>query len=185
MQRLYITAACLAACALSPQLVARADGQTTAVPTHKHYDKPAGYDQAVAPGMPVAPRLQNLGVHTFTVTTKSDRAQLFINQGMNLAYGFNHAEAVRAFSEAARLDPECRDGVLGPRARPRTEHQRDDERGGRAEGTRPGAESRRAEGESDAARARVHRRARRTATPARPRTGRKPTGPSPTRCARW
>ena len=107
MQRLYITAACLAACALSPQLVARADGQTTAVPTHKHYDKPAGYDQAVAPGMPVAPRLQNLGVHTFTVTTKSDRAQLFINQGMNLAYGFNHAEAVRAFSEAARLDPEA------------------------------------------------------------------------------
>jgi tetratricopeptide (TPR) repeat protein len=57
--------------------------------------------------MPVAPRLQNLGVHKFLVTTKSSRAQLFINQGLNLAYGFNHAEAGRAFAEAARLDPAC------------------------------------------------------------------------------
>ena len=55
----------------------------------------------------LAPRLQNLGAHTFTVTTKSTRAQLFVNQGLNLAYGFNHAEAGRAFAEAARLDPGC------------------------------------------------------------------------------
>ncbi len=54
-----------------------------------------------------APRLQNLGNHQFPVTTKSARAQLFINQGMMLAYGFNHAEATRSFSEAARLDPDC------------------------------------------------------------------------------
>ena len=89
-----------------PVLLARAHAQT-APPTHKHYEKPAGYDQAPAPGMPVAPRLQNLGVHTFPVTTTSPRAQLFVNQGMNLAYGFNHAEAFRAFAEAARLDPSC------------------------------------------------------------------------------
>ncbi len=55
----------------------------------------------------IAPRLQNLGVHTFPVTTDSNRAQLFINQGMNLMYGFNHKEADRSFKEAARLDPEC------------------------------------------------------------------------------
>ena len=30
-----------------------------------------------------------------------------MNQGLNLAYGFNHAEAGRAFKEAARLDPNC------------------------------------------------------------------------------
>jgi tetratricopeptide (TPR) repeat protein len=84
-----------------------AAGQTPAAPSHKHYDKPAGYDQPPAPGMPLAPRLQNLGVHTFPVTVKSARAQLFINQGLNLAYGFNHAEAGRAFAEAARLDPTC------------------------------------------------------------------------------
>ncbi|MBA3297137.1 MAG: hypothetical protein H0U19_09390 [Acidobacteria bacterium] len=78
-----------------------------ASPQHKHYEKPAGYGQAAAPGMPLAPRLQNLGVHTFRVTTKHHRAQQFINQGLNLSYGFNHAEAGRAFAEAGRLDPAC------------------------------------------------------------------------------
>ena len=41
------------------------------------------------------------------MTTSSPRAQLFINQGVNLAWAFNHAEAGRAFREAARLDPSC------------------------------------------------------------------------------
>ena len=60
----------------------------------------------VVPGQ-IAPRLQNLGFHKFPVTTSSERAQLFINQGLMLTYGFNHAEAARSFREAARLDPEC------------------------------------------------------------------------------
>jgi tetratricopeptide (TPR) repeat protein len=81
--------------------------QATPAPSHQHYQRPPAYDQVAAPGMPLAPRLQNLGSHTFTVTTSSERAQLFINQGLNLAYGFNHAEALRAFAEAARLDPSC------------------------------------------------------------------------------
>ena len=76
-----------------------------AAPQHKHYETPPGYDQAPAPGQPLAPRLQNLGVHTFPVSTSDPRAQLFMNQGLNLVYGFNHAEAARAFAEAARLDP--------------------------------------------------------------------------------
>ena len=75
------------------------------VPQHKHYEKPAGYDQTTAPGKPLAPRLQRLGVHTFKVSTRNPQAQLFMNQGLNLSYGFNHAEAARAFAEAARLDP--------------------------------------------------------------------------------
>ena len=53
----------------------------------------------------LAPRLQNVGKYVFPVTTKNARAQLFINQGVNLSYAFNHAEAGRAFREAARLDP--------------------------------------------------------------------------------
>jgi tetratricopeptide (TPR) repeat protein len=77
----------------------------TPTPQHVHYDKPAGYDTAAAPGTPLAPRLQNLGVHAFPVSTRVERAQQFINQGVNLAYAFNHAEAARAFAEAARLDP--------------------------------------------------------------------------------
>jgi tetratricopeptide (TPR) repeat protein len=85
-------------------LPARAQAQPPAAPNHVHYDRPDHFDTA-APNSPIAPRLQNLGVHTFPVTTSSERAQLFVNQGLNLAYAFNHAEAARAFAEAARLDP--------------------------------------------------------------------------------
>lgn len=73
---------------------------------HKHYDKNEHYLQP-GPAGQLAPRLMNVGKHKFPVTTKSERAQQFIHQGMNLSYGFNHAEAFRAFAEAGRLDPEC------------------------------------------------------------------------------
>ncbi len=79
--------------------------QTPAAPQHKHYEAPPDNGQAVDPSKPVAPRLQNLGVHKFPVTTAVPRAQLFISQGVNLAWAFNHAEAARSFSEATRLDP--------------------------------------------------------------------------------
>jgi tetratricopeptide (TPR) repeat protein len=88
-------------------LLALCGGVTMAqTPTHKHYEKAPEADRP-APTGELAPRLQNLGRHTFPVTTGSQQAQLFVNQGMNLAYGFNHAEAGRAFREAARLDPDC------------------------------------------------------------------------------
>jgi tetratricopeptide (TPR) repeat protein len=90
--------------AMAAAFGAMVSGQS-AVPHHQHYARtPASQP---GPGGVLAPRLQNLGVHTFTVTTRSARAQLFVNQGVNLAYGFNHAEAGRAFAEAARLDPAC------------------------------------------------------------------------------
>jgi len=79
--------------------------QTQAAPQHKHYEAPPDSGQMPDPSKPVAPRLQNLGVHRFPVTTGVPRAQLFISQGVNLAWAFNHAEAARSFSEAARLDP--------------------------------------------------------------------------------
>ncbi|WP_295802553.1 tetratricopeptide repeat protein [uncultured Microbulbifer sp.] len=75
-------------------------------PQHKHYREPAKADKP-SPSGALAPRLQNLGKHTFPVSCESERAQLFINQGVNLAYGFNHAEAGRSFREAARLAPDC------------------------------------------------------------------------------
>jgi len=103
----------VAAVVFGPPVVAGAAAQATsaaqasevrATPSHKHYDDSAP-PPAPAPGAPLAPRLQNLGVHTFPVSTTVERAQLFMNQGLNLTYGFNHAEAGRAFAEAARLDP--------------------------------------------------------------------------------
>ena len=76
----------------------------TSVPTQSKSQDDV--QSAAVPGQ-IAPRLQNLGDHKFPVSTNSARAQLFINQGMMLTYGFNHAEASRSFREAARLDPDC------------------------------------------------------------------------------
>ncbi|MDQ3472288.1 MAG: hypothetical protein M3447_00980 [Acidobacteriota bacterium] len=76
-----------------------------AAPNHVHYTKSADQDKPSPTGA-LAPRLQNLGKHVFPVTTKSKEAQLFMNQGFNLSFAFNHAEAARAFREAARLDPQ-------------------------------------------------------------------------------
>jgi tetratricopeptide (TPR) repeat protein len=74
---------------------------------HVHYVEPppAQASQTSSTGA-IAPRLQNLGAHTFPVSARNRDAQAFMNQGLNLAYAFNHAEARRAFREAARLEPE-------------------------------------------------------------------------------
>ncbi|SFP90456.1 hypothetical protein SAMN05216419_10315 [Nitrosomonas cryotolerans] len=91
----------------SDQFFAEDKMRSTAVSAaagHKHYESTDLSNQPGPEGQ-FAPRLQNLGTHTFPVSTKNKEAQLFINQGLNLAYGFNHAEAYRAFQEAARLDP--------------------------------------------------------------------------------
>ena len=89
-----------------------------ATATHKHYEPVPAAAQA-GPNGELAPRLQYLGSHTFPVSTRNADGAAFINQGLNLAYAFNHAEARRAFREAARLDPDARDGLLGPGARAR------------------------------------------------------------------
>lgn len=47
----------------------------------------------------------NLGTLHHPVTTTSEQAQRYFDQGLRLVYAFNHEEAVLAFEEAARLDP--------------------------------------------------------------------------------
>jgi tetratricopeptide (TPR) repeat protein len=67
-------------------------------------------DEARAPAQAVADRpilLERLGDHTRPVTTASPLAQRYFDQGLALTYGFNHDAAVRAFEEAARVDPTC------------------------------------------------------------------------------
>lgn len=54
-----------------------------------------------------APLLRGLGDHHHSITTDSEKAQRYFNQGMVLMYGFNHAEAIRSFKSAAILDPNC------------------------------------------------------------------------------
>ena len=49
----------------------------------------------------------DLGTHTRPVGTASPEAQRYFDQGLRLAYGFNHDEATRSFARAAELDPGC------------------------------------------------------------------------------
>jgi len=56
---------------------------------------------------PGAPVFKGLGVHHMAISTKVPETQKFFDQGVNLLFGFNHAEAIRSFREAARLDPNC------------------------------------------------------------------------------
>ncbi len=55
----------------------------------------------------LSPMLSNLGNYHRPITTSSPEAQRYFDQGLILVYGFNHAEAVRSFREASRLDPKC------------------------------------------------------------------------------
>ena len=54
-----------------------------------------------------APLFNDLGDFHREITTDSALAQKYFDQGLILAYGFNHLEAHRAFAEASRQDPEC------------------------------------------------------------------------------
>lgn len=54
---------------------------------------------------PIAPRLAGLGTHSLKVSTDNEDSQYFFDQGLRLTYGFNHSEALRAFKESVRLDP--------------------------------------------------------------------------------
>lgn len=53
------------------------------------------------------PLFDGLGVLHFPITTTSKTVQRYVDQGMMLAYGFNHAEAARSFHQAIRLDSTC------------------------------------------------------------------------------
>ncbi len=53
------------------------------------------------------PLYQDLGTHHYPITTSLPIAQRYFDQGLRLYYAFNHQEAIRSFSEAARLDPDC------------------------------------------------------------------------------
>jgi tetratricopeptide (TPR) repeat protein len=55
----------------------------------------------------LAPLVEGLGGRTYPITTSSRLAQRYFDQGLTLAYGFNHAGARRAFRSAQALDPEC------------------------------------------------------------------------------
>jgi tetratricopeptide (TPR) repeat protein len=76
-----------------------------AAPLHAQHGEHATADaSATAAGVPLH---DNLGRFARPITTGSELAQRYFDQGMRLAFGFAHGEAVRSFREAARLDPQC------------------------------------------------------------------------------
>ena len=53
------------------------------------------------------PLWTGLGSVTYKISTTNERAQAYFDQGLRLAYAFNHGEAQRAFRMAQKLDPNC------------------------------------------------------------------------------
>lgn len=54
-----------------------------------------------------APLFDGMGDYHRAITTSDPGAQRYFDQGMVLAFGFNHAESVRSFRAAQRLDDAC------------------------------------------------------------------------------
>ena len=48
-----------------------------------------------------------LGEHSYKITTTSQQAQAFFDQGLRLVYGFNFGEALASFRAAQAFDPAC------------------------------------------------------------------------------
>jgi tetratricopeptide (TPR) repeat protein len=93
-----IVGVCVIACAV------RADTKTEVGP----YGQKDGTTMIPAGELAGDPPLfEDLGTLTYPVTTSSLEAQAYFDQGLRLAYAFNHAEARRAFQKAQRLDPTC------------------------------------------------------------------------------
>src|SRR5580765_5500455 len=53
------------------------------------------------------PLYDGLGGYSRKVTTDSPEAQRYFDQGLAFVHGFNHSAAIRAFQQAAELDPKC------------------------------------------------------------------------------
>ncbi len=54
-----------------------------------------------------APLFEGMGEFSMPITTADPDAQRYFDQGMVLAFAFNHAESVRSFKAAQTLDPSC------------------------------------------------------------------------------
>ncbi|HVZ91706.1 MAG TPA: hypothetical protein VG843_08650 [Rhizomicrobium sp.] len=113
MRRILISAAALLAAA--PALAA---GDMAGMKMEDHPSDMGGMTMKMTlPPMPAiyagvpdrvgAPLFEGYGDHHHAITTSNPKSQEYFDQGVRLLFGFNHAEAIRSFREAARLDPDC------------------------------------------------------------------------------
>jgi hypothetical protein len=63
-------------------------------------------EAAAETGQPM-PLLGNLGDYHHSITTPSELAQRYFNQGLILTYGFNHELAIESFQAALSYDSQC------------------------------------------------------------------------------
>ncbi|MCH4823660.1 tetratricopeptide repeat protein [Gramella lutea] len=77
------------------------------VPSSKYSCAPKMTDSEWYESDKKAPLFDGLDAVDFKIETDNFEVQKYFNQGMVLAYGFNHAEAARSFYYATKLDPEC------------------------------------------------------------------------------
>ena len=81
---------------LSPDVTPAAALETPAAETGSSLAERAG-----------APLFEGMGSFHRTISTSDPDAQRYFNQGMVLSFGFNHAESIRSFRAAQKLDPMC------------------------------------------------------------------------------
>ena len=74
---------------------------------HQPHDPETARQQQARSEAGVSPLPGNLGSHQHPITTTSALAQRYFDEGLVLTYGFNHAEGIRSFKDAATLDPSC------------------------------------------------------------------------------
>ncbi|HAO45794.1 MAG TPA: hypothetical protein PLZ45_08050 [Ferruginibacter sp.] len=53
------------------------------------------------------PPIPGAGNYQWKISTRSDSAQFYFNQGINMYYGFHIIEAMASFKKAERFDPSC------------------------------------------------------------------------------
>src|SRR4030095_4939695 len=53
------------------------------------------------------PLYDGLGSYSGRLTTDASEAQRYFDQGLGFLHGFNHRAAIRAFQQAAEVDPKC------------------------------------------------------------------------------
>lgn len=78
-------------------------GSVFGQPHHRERYSPAINFEALPP----PPLMQNIGSSKMKITTDSELAQKYFDQGLNLLHAFWDLEAYRAFREAARHDGDC------------------------------------------------------------------------------
>src|SRR4051812_33136622 len=74
--------------------------------THQHGPPPAQSSVDLTQ-LPRPQRIHGLGQSHIEITTKSPEAQMWFDQGLAALHCFWDYEALRAFEQAVRLDPNC------------------------------------------------------------------------------